>query len=200
MSRVVGIILSGGEGRRMAYQNKGLVSLCQQPLIAHVIERISPQVDRLYISANHDLEQYRAFNLPIVEDAPCWQGQGPLAGIATVLRQLSDEDIVQVVSCDGPLIPANLVSELRAARDREKSDVKVVYPETAERGHYLYLQGQVKDLRVIESILAENDLRIRALLAKLKAKAVHFSDENAFLNCNSPQDIEVLEGRIYEKL
>lgn len=199
MSRVVGVILAG-EGRRMKYQNKGLISLSAQPLIAHVIARISPQVDALYISANNDLEQYRAFNFPVFEDRSVWQGLGPLAGIATILRQLSDEDVIQVVSCDGPLIPDNLVSELRAARERVQTDVKVVYPETSERGHYLYLQGRVKDLREIESVLSENDLRIRALLARLKAKAVPFADENAFLNCNSLEDIEQLEEIIHEKL
>lgn len=199
-NRVVGVILSGGEGRRMGYQNKGLVSLDGKPLIAHVIERISPQVDALYISANDDLEQYQAWNLPVFEDEACWQGQGPLAGIATILRQLEEDDLLQVVSCDGPLIPANLVATLSAARCMTSPAVKVVYPETATRGHYLYLQGLVKDLREIESVLAENDLRIRALLARLEAKAVPFTDEKAFLNCNSPQDIQLLEERIDEEL
>lgn len=200
VSNVVGIILAGGEGRRMGYQNKGLLPLAGKPMIAHVIEKISTQVDRIYISANDDLTQYRAFNLPVIKDEASWSNQGPLAGIASVLRQLSEDDIIQVVSCDGPMIPDNLVATLSAARIASDSEIKVVYPETGERGHYLYLQGQVKDLQEIEKVLAQKDFRIRALLAKLNAKAVLFTDEDAFLNCNSPEDIERLEEFMNEKL
>lgn len=200
VSNVVGIILAGGEGRRMGYQNKGLLPLAGKPMITHVIEKISTQVDRIYISANDDLTQYRAFNLPVIKDEASWSNQGPLAGIASVLRQLSEDDIIQVVSCDGPMIPDNLVATLSAARIASDSEIKVVYPETGERGHYLYLQGQVKDLQEIEKVLAQKDFRIRALLAKLNAKAVLFTDEDAFLNCNSPEDIERLEEFMNEKL
>lgn len=205
MSKRVGIILSGGEGRRMDYQNKGLMRLAGRPMIAHVIDRIAPQVDCLYLSANEDLEQYRAFGFPVIQDEPCWQGLGPLAGIASVLRQLADEDLVQVVSCDGPLIPEDLVSRLTQARMSGcdvvgGEHVPVVYPETAARPHYLYLQGEVKALRAIEGLLAENELRIRTLLAKLDAKPLFFDDERLFLNCNQAQDIAMLEERIHEEL
>lgn len=196
MNKVVGIILAGGEGRRMGYQNKGLVPLAGKPMIVHVIERMRHQVDALYISANDDLEQYEAFHLPVIVDELRWRDQGPLAGIASVLKHLSGNDIVQVVSCDGPMIPDNLVAVLAASREAGE----VVYPETKNRGHYLYLQGKVADLKEIESVLEAKDLRIRALLAKLQAKAVLFTDEEAFLNCNHLEDIQRLEEIIDEKL
>lgn len=226
--KIIGIILSGGVGRRMDYQNKGLVPLknagksivlksgmkaeseveveietsadtnTQRPLIAHVIERISPQVDQLYISANADLESYEAFQLPIIQDCEKWRGKGPLAGIASLLDTLEDDDIVQVVSCDGPLIPEDLVSRLSAARNENKN--LVVYPVTKERSHYLYLQGCVKELRIVAGILETEDLRIRALLEAVSAVPVLFPDEQTFLNCNSMQDIAKLEELMNEKL
>lgn len=219
---IIGIILSGGVGRRMDYQNKGLVPLsnagkknnfkaglraeieastdqeAKQPLIAHVIERISPQVDQLYISANTDLERYEVFQLPIIQDCAKWRGKGPLAGIASLLETLEDDDIMQVVSCDGPLIPEDLVLRLGAAR--KVDEALVVYPVTEERSHYLYLQGRVKELRVIAGILETEDLRIRALLEAVSAKPVQFPDEQTFLNCNSMQDIAKLEELMNEEL
>lgn len=196
VSKVIGIILAGGEGRRMAYRNKGLMPLAGKAMIAHVIARILPQVDALYISANEDLEQYAIFQLPVIQDMPQWRGKGPLAGVASVLKELSDDDVIQVVSCDGPMIPDNLVALLSAAR----KDAKMVYPTTKDREHYLYFQGKVGDLREIESILVANDLRMRTFLAKLGAKAVYFEDEMAFLNCNHPEDIQRLEEIIDEEL
>ena len=194
--RVIGLILAGGEGRRMGYQNKGLVSLQEIPLVAHVIARIAPQVDQLYISVNQDLERYQEFNLPLIQDRQEWIGQGPLAGIATLLPLLEDDDVLQVVSCDGPYIPQDLVTRLSV----ERAGDDVVYPRTEARAHYLYLQGRVAVLREIEAFLALGDLRIRALLTHLGARAILFEDETAFLNCNSMQDIETVEGMLHEKL
>ena len=194
--RVIGLILAGGEGRRMGYQNKGLVTLQDRPLVAHVIARIAPQVDQLYISVNQDLERYQPFNLPLIQDEETLVGQGPLAGIATLLPMLEPDDVLQVVSCDGPYIPQDLVARLSAAREMDT----VVYPRTDERAHYLYLQGRVGKLREITSFLATGDLRIRALLTHLGARAILFDDEMAFVNCNSMQDIETVEGMLHEKL
>ena len=196
VSKIIGIILAGGEGRRMAYRNKGLMPLAGKAMIAHVIARILPQVDALYISANEDLEQYAIFQLPVIQDTLQWRGKGPLAGVASALKVLSDDDVVQVVSCDGPMIPDNLVALLSAAR----KDAKMVYPKTKDREHYLYFQGKVGDLREVESVLVANDLRMRTFLAKLGAKAVYFEDEMAFLNCNHPEDIQRLEEIIDEEL
>lgn len=197
---IVGLVLAGGEGRRMNYQNKGLVNLQGKMLIERVIERLAPQVDRIYISANDDVDDYAALGYEVVTDAKEWQGKGPLAGIATLLPQLSEETIVQVVSCDGPLIPIDLVEKLAKVRKDPDNPVRIAYPKTAVREHYLYLQGQVRDLKQVYDCLERDDLRIRALLSALSAYAVLFDDEQAFVNCNSPQDIVRLEEDSYEKL
>lgn len=195
-SRMIGLILAGGEGRRMGYCNKGLVSLEGKPLVAHVIDRLQPQVDQLYLSANSDIAMYEAFGLPVVQDLSKWRGKGPLAGIASLLPHLKATDCLQVVSCDGPFIPTDLVATLQRAREESIDGVvKVAYATTAERGHYLYLQGKVADLQCIEALLAADQLRIRALLESVEAKPVLFQSETAFLNCNSIDDIHKLEEK-----
>ncbi len=199
-SDVVGLILAGGEGRRMGYINKGLVALAERPLIEHVIARFSPQVSELYISANEDLVRYAQFGYEVIQDDERWRGKGPMAGIATILSRLSDDTVLQVVSCDGPMIPPDLVERLAIVRSNVEKPVRIVYPETPEQAHYLYLQGKVGDLKRVYNLLAADNLRIRALLTALSAQEVAFSDEHAFVNCNSPQDIVRLEEDMYEKL
>ena len=41
---ITGIVLAGGQGRRMGGVDKGLVELDGRPLVAHVIARLAPQV------------------------------------------------------------------------------------------------------------------------------------------------------------
>ncbi len=194
----VGLILAGGEGRRMNYANKGLMMLDERPLVAHVIERLSPQVDQIYISANSDLERYRTYGLPVFADEKAWQGKGPLAGIASFLDNVDQKAYVQVVSCDSPLISPMLVSHLNHELRLlfEKQEGKAVYPQTVERAHYLHLQACTEDLQIVRELLMKDDLRIRALLQKLSAKPVVFPHEKEFLNCNSPEDIQRLKEEL----
>ncbi|MEQ4583771.1 MAG: NTP transferase domain-containing protein, partial [Pantoea agglomerans] len=49
MTILTGIILAGGQGRRMGGQDKGLVQLDGRPLYQHVLERLRPQVDIVMI-------------------------------------------------------------------------------------------------------------------------------------------------------
>ena len=49
------IILSGGRATRMNGVDKGLVTLQNKPLIAHVITRLEPQVDEILINANREI-------------------------------------------------------------------------------------------------------------------------------------------------
>lgn len=201
--KVVGLILAGGEGRRMGYQNKGLLPLQGRRLVEHVVARIAPQVDQLYLSANRDLTCYESLGLPIITDEPQWEGMGPLAGIASLLPYLEADQQVQIVSCDGPLIPVDLVEKLAKALarlQREDAMIKAVYPVTDQREHYIYLQALAKDLEVVLPLLEKGDLRIRALLKKLSAAPIYFDEERAFINCNRPQDLEALERNCDEKL
>ena len=64
--QVTGIVLAGGQGRRMGGVDKGLVELDGQPMVAHVLARLAPQVGDVLINANQNLERYAAFGYPVV--------------------------------------------------------------------------------------------------------------------------------------
>jgi len=57
---VTGLVLAGGQGRRMGSVDKGLVLLQGRPLVRHVIERFAPQVDEILVNANRNIEAYEA--------------------------------------------------------------------------------------------------------------------------------------------
>ena len=77
---ITGIVLAGGQGRRMGNVDKGFVELDGRPLVAHVIERLAPQVTTLVINANRNAERYAVFGYPVVADA-IGGFAGPLAGL-----------------------------------------------------------------------------------------------------------------------
>ena len=89
-----GLILAGGEGRRMAGRDKGLISLVQKPLVEYAIECIAPLVDDLTISCNRNRELYQGYQLDCIfdnkmdkqADKNSESSQGPMAGLVAGLQ------------------------------------------------------------------------------------------------------------------
>ena len=79
-TEITGIVLAGGQGRRMGGVDKGWVELEGRPMIAHVLDRFAPQVADVLINANQNLDRYAGFGLPVVPDA-VGGFAGPLAGL-----------------------------------------------------------------------------------------------------------------------
>lgn len=106
---LTGIVLAGGEGRRMNGQDKGWIDINGKPLIERVLARLLPQVEYCVISANRNLERYQRLRLPVVSDDEVYLG--PLAGIGKALSTITT-DYALVVPTDAPLLPLNLGEQL----------------------------------------------------------------------------------------
>src|SRR5690554_1498719 len=73
VASVCGIILAGGRSSRMnpagaPPHSKARIELAGEPLLAHVVSRLRPQVATLLISANRELDWFRRFAAPVVVD------------------------------------------------------------------------------------------------------------------------------------
>lgn len=122
---LTGVILAGGEGRRMGGADKGLQLLDGRPLVHWVLDRLRPQVGRVVISANRNLDRYRAFGTPVYADDND-DFAGPLAGIARLLQVCTTEFLV-TTPCDTPEFPENLVQTLLARQQESGADAVVVH-------------------------------------------------------------------------
>ena len=113
---ITGLILAGGRGSRMGGVDKGLQIHRGRPLAAHALERLRPQVGRLMVNANRNLETYRAMGVPVwpdeVPDYP-----GPLAGMLAGLAHC-ETALMATVPCDTPNFPLDLVARLASGLER----------------------------------------------------------------------------------
>ena len=121
---VVGVILAGGLSRRMGGGDKCLHPLAGRPMLDHVIDRFAPQVSRLALNANGDPARFAAWPLPVIPDIIKGHA-GPLAGVLTAMawaKQSSPSvQWVATVAADTPFLPADLVSSLMSAANKESS-------------------------------------------------------------------------------
>ena len=115
---IAGCILAGGRARRLGGGDKTLRDLDGRPILAHVIERLAPQVCGLVLNANGDAARFATFELPVAADAH-EDFAGPLAGILAGLewahKAMPGATHLATVSGDAPFIPLDLVARLRAA-------------------------------------------------------------------------------------
>ncbi|EWH00253.1 hypothetical protein Q427_20505 [Halomonas sp. BC04] len=65
---VTGLILAGGQGRRMGGRDKGLEPFAGRPLVTHVRERLEGRVANVWINANRHHEIYRSLADRVVAD------------------------------------------------------------------------------------------------------------------------------------
>lgn len=177
-----GLILAGGEGRRMGGQDKGLIELAGRPLVAHVLDCLQPQVNQVMISANRHADTYAAFGWPVITDRRSGF-HGPLAGIEAGLQHCAT-DWLLVVPCDVPALPANLASRLHAALARNP-DARIASVHTEQRSHPSVSLIHRSTLPALHTALDAGERRLRDWLASQSMVSVLFAgEEPAFANLN----------------
>ena len=183
---ISGIVLAGGQGRRMGGVDKGLQLLRGRPMIEHVLDRLRPQVGEIVINANQNLERYQSFGHRVVSDA-VGGFAGPLAGLHAGLRAITSP-LAVTVPCDSPFLPADLVARLHG--QMAGNDLAVA--KTGDQAHPVFALVRQSVAGNLETFLASGGRKIDAWYAALKVIEVRFDDEaDAFRNINT---IEELKG------
>ncbi len=116
---ILGVILAGGRSRRFGGGDKALADLDGHPILAHVIDRFRPQVDRLALNINGDAGRFAAFGVETIADRESPE-LGPLSGLLAAMDWASEHapgaTVIATVSADVPFLPADLISRLDGAR------------------------------------------------------------------------------------
>ena len=184
---VTGVVLAGGQGRRMGGVDKGLVDLAGRPLVAHVIERLAPQVGALLINANQNRARYEAFGVPVVADA-LGGFAGPLAGLHAAMTR-AESDYVVTVPCDSPFLPADLVVRLATAVTEKSAQLAVA--KTFDQPHPVFALVRRDVGEHLARFLADGGRKIDAWYATLATIEVAFDDEaDAFRNINTRAELD----------
>lgn len=124
-SEIAGVLLAGGQSRRMGGGDKGMLPIGHTTMIGQVLDRLRPQVGPIVVNANGDPSRFDSLGLRVVADTV--EGfVGPLAGVLAGMRWCAEHvpgaTHIVSVSSDAPLLPSNLVERLvEAVKGRERS-------------------------------------------------------------------------------
>ena len=197
MTEIHGLILAGGLARRMGGGDKALIDVGGQPLLAHVIARLAPQVAGLALNANGDLARFASFGLPVVaDDVPGFAGPlaGVLAGLDWLARERPGATHAVSVAADTPFLPSDLVARLAAAR--AGADARLACAASGGRRHPVIALWPVELRFDLRRALVEED--IRKIEWFMRRHAVVAADWpiapfDPFFNINAPDDLAAAE-------
>jgi len=187
--RITGVILAGGQARRMGGLDKGLVEVAGKPMIEWTLRALCPQVGSVIINANRSLESYRDLGVPVIQDQH--DGfQGPLAGLNAAFAEIRT-DYLMCVPCDAPRLPSDLVQRLAGALTTEGAEIAAA--EAEGRLHSLHALFDRRLASDLAAKLSEGERKPDRWYAGRKFVRVAFNDApEAFINVNTPDQRDAL--------
>ncbi|WP_174213627.1 molybdenum cofactor guanylyltransferase MobA [Paragemmobacter aquarius] len=190
--RLFGVILAGGQGRRMGGADKALLRLAGQTLLARAVGRLEPQVERLAINANGDASRFAALGLPVLADA---RSEGPLSGVLVGMdwAVAGGATAIVTVAVDCPFFPGDLVPQLALAAERSAGGVALARSGGDDHPTFGLWPVGLRD--ALRAFLASGEKpRVRAFADMHAAVRADFPDDGAFGNLNTPDDLARAEA------
>jgi len=200
---VAGVLLAGGQSRRMGGGDKCLRPLGGRPILAHVIGRVRAQVGPLVLNANGDPARFADFGFPVAADVV--EGfAGPLAGVLTGLEWAAanapDCDYVASFACDAPFLPTDMVARLAAELTEQGADMACAASQG--RSHPVFGLWPVRLAATLRQAMVEEGVRkVDVWTSQYALATVHFSvvetsagPLDPFFNANHPDDLAAAES------
>jgi len=191
-SLATGVILAGGESRRMG-RDKAFLDLGGCPMIAIVADRLRQVADEIIISADN-VERFAPYGDRCVPDL--YHGVGTLGGIHAGLLAAS-HDLAVIVGCDMPLLNPDVLA--RFVNWAAEADLVVLRQEQGvEPLHAVYRKSC---LPAIEKTIQTGQRCAYAFYNDIRVRYVHPGEIadldpelQSFCNVNTPSEwSEVVE-------
>jgi len=183
-ARCVGVVLAGGEGRRLG-GDKATVTVQGRPLLYGPLAALGAVCSTVAVVARPDTALP-----PFPQGAPdLWlEGPGPrhpLTGVVHALRQAAGRAVL-VCAVDLPLLDVLTLRIILAAAEAAPEAAAVV-PRTQE--HLQVLCALYRPAALASLQRFDPNARVADLVGALGPAIVPFDDATPFFNVNTPQDV-----------
>lgn len=200
MTELLGVVLAGGRATRMGGGDKGLLSLGEQTLLDHVIERLSPQVRGIALNVNGDPERFSSYDLPILPDTISGH-PGPLAGVLAGLDWAAQQGASQIVTvaADTPFFPLDFVAQLQEVGTGMSNPLVLAATPGTERKLDRHPTFGLWPVALADDLRASLHAGIRKVVLWTDKHdgryAVFPTESDPFFNVNTPEDLAEAQRR-----
>ena len=201
MTHPYGVILAGGLATRMGGGDKSLRDLQGRPILAHVIERLRPQVAGMVLNANGDPARLAEWDLPVIPDSIDGFA-GPLAGVLAGLDWAADQGATRIVTvaADTPFFPSDLTERLMAGAEAQGVSIALAATPEGDRinRHPTFGLWPVALRDDLRAALNDGLRKVVLWTDRHGAATVPFPTDpfDPFFNINTPEDLAQAEGMV----
>ena len=192
---IQGLILAGGQSRRLDGVDKGLLDLNGHPLVQHVARVLGPQTVRVSVAANRSRSTYQKYAPEVLPDT-IGGFAGPLAGLATFASAVQSS-WVAIVACDLIFLPEDWVDRLLTSAHRRNQNVVCATDKTSGK-HAVCAVARRECLATAATLLKTGRHRWTDWLAANQAGSELFASKELF-NINSHDDAKKAEDLLLKK-
>jgi len=185
MSNIAGLILAGGESRRIG-TDKSILKFQGVSLLQRIVDEHKKVVDSVYVIGKKDKFVENVTGIPDTV-----KNIGPIGGLHTGMS-LIDADCYLISPCDMPFLKSEDLMKLLISS--EETDADAVIAKSEKGIEPLVAVYKKTILSKIEENIDSNNYAIRALFSKIKVKYLDFNEQifekNIFFNINYPEDYD----------
>ena len=193
----LGLVLAGGQARRMGGGDKALIRIGGKTILERVLARLRPACAHIVLNANGDPKRFASYQLPVVADSVT-DFAGPLAGILAGLDWAAEHatHLKWMVSVPGdcPFLPENFVARLHEVRVAQ--DKPLACAQSGDWRHPVVGLWQVALRENLRRALIDKDLhKIEVWTARHGVAIAAWPDKpvDPFFNVNTPEDAAMAE-------
>ncbi len=188
VASVSGILLAGGQSRRMGGVNKALLEIGGSRIIERTASALCHAFQEVLVITNSP-DDFQFLGLPMFRDVV--PGRGSLGGLYTGLRACKG-DYGFLAACDMPFLSVAVIRHIANSVD----GFDVVVPRISGMLEPLHAAYSRECLPYIEELLQHESLKILNLYDKVKVREVPEEDLLALdpelrfiVNVNTPEDL-----------
>ena len=139
-------------------------------------------------------EKPKNFKKPFICDQ--LEIQAPINGLYTAIQH-TEHDWIQLVSCDIPLIEADVFQMLWNSNAQESD---IVIPFSNNRYQVTCALYHKRTLNYLESAINKNNFSLLSLIKNLKITKVNFNSDKRFWNMNTKKNLGEISNYLANKL
>lgn len=197
------LILAGGKGKRMGFQEKALMDINGRPLISFVIKRLEKVVDEIIISVRDKAQKELLMSVLPGYTYVCdvHKNTGPLSGIISGLSACK-EKYCFIAACDMPFINEKVVELLFEMSKNHDAAIPRREDGWIETLHAVYKCRPMIDETNLAIINGET--KILVPINKMKVNYVEMEyirkidpDLRTFININTPEELDNVHKELF---
>jgi molybdopterin-guanine dinucleotide biosynthesis protein A len=178
---ISGVILAGGQNRRMGGSPKALLPIGDRPLIRVQLEEMAKLCKQIWVVTNTPkllepaISKFRQAEVTLIADT--YPNTGPMGGIHAACRAAAVERL-WIVGCDMPFLSSEAANAM--LEQHITLEATALVPKVADKIHPLHAIYHRKQTETVtEQLLIQQNYKLLELLRKLNAQHV---DEAFFTN------------------